>query len=225
MVLIDITIYVKQTRNERVSDTVFFKTKFITQPTLTPADTIPKALNNSRQALKGKNNQQGIDQIEALTKFNDILNNTPERTPTQEEPTFPTETRRVTFDDMTKPPQVEEQIINNSILRVMKPMERKHSTPMHKVTIDKIIPNAQIPRVKITKSKPANNDTRERIRKYIASKTMARIPQRHTHLHRTTRSNERAQLIHDKKKEHVSQLLATSEASKVQCNMVHIFGQ
>jgi hypothetical protein len=93
-------IYLKQTRNERVSDTVFFKTKFITQPTLTPADTITKALNDLTQALKKKNNQQGIDQIEALTKLNDILNNTPERTPTQEEPTFPTETRRVTFDDI-----------------------------------------------------------------------------------------------------------------------------
>jgi hypothetical protein len=39
-------VYVKQTKSERVSDTVFFKTKFITQPTLTPADVITKALND-----------------------------------------------------------------------------------------------------------------------------------------------------------------------------------
>jgi hypothetical protein len=49
-------IYVKQMKNESVSDTVFFKTKYITQPTMTPADIITKALNNLTQALKGKNN-------------------------------------------------------------------------------------------------------------------------------------------------------------------------
>ncbi len=33
-------IYVKQTKRERVSDTVFFKTKYITQPTMTQGDII-----------------------------------------------------------------------------------------------------------------------------------------------------------------------------------------
>ncbi len=47
-------IYVKQTKRERVSDTVFFKTKYITQLTMTPADIITKALNDLTQALKGK---------------------------------------------------------------------------------------------------------------------------------------------------------------------------
>jgi hypothetical protein len=61
---------VKQTKSEQVSDSVFFKTKYLTQPTLTPADVITKALNDLTQALKGKNNQQGIDQMEALTKLN-----------------------------------------------------------------------------------------------------------------------------------------------------------
>ena len=45
-------IYVKQTKSERVSDTVFFKAKYITEPTLTPADVITKALNDLTQALK-----------------------------------------------------------------------------------------------------------------------------------------------------------------------------
>ena len=101
-----------------MSDTVFFKTKYLTQPTLTPAEVITKALNDLTRALKGKNNQQGISQMEALTKLNDILNNAPEpepapkQEPAPEEPTFPTKTRRVTFDDMTKPPQIEEPIIS-----------------------------------------------------------------------------------------------------------------
>jgi len=72
---------------------VFFKTKYTTEPTLTPADVITKALNDLTQALTGKTNQQGIDQIEALTKLNDILNNTPELDPTQDEPIVPMESQ------------------------------------------------------------------------------------------------------------------------------------
>ena len=102
-------IYVKQTKSERVSDTVFFKTKYITQPTLTPADVITKALNDLTQALKGKTNQQGLDQIEALTKLNNILGNAPEPNPALDEPTVPMEPRQVTFDEMTKPPQIDSQ--------------------------------------------------------------------------------------------------------------------
>jgi hypothetical protein len=194
---------VKQTRSERVSDTVFFKSKYITQPTLTPADVITKALQDLTQALKGKNNQQGISQMEALAKLDVILNNVPAQEPTPEpetasvELTLPTETRRVTFDEATKPPQIGEEIITTPIPRVMKPADRKRSEPINKVTIDKIFPNAQTPRVTKTKSNPKSNDNRERIRTNISSKTMARIPQRNTHLRRTTRTSERAQLIHD----------------------------
>ncbi len=81
-------IYVKQTKSKRISDTVYFKTKYITQPTLTLADAIIKAPNDLTQALKGKNNMKGLEQIEALRKLDDILNNSmttfstpPESTP------------------------------------------------------------------------------------------------------------------------------------------------
>ena len=126
--------------------------------------------------------------MDALTKLNDILNNAPELEPAPEpgpateEPTFPTETQKVTFDDKTRAPQIDEPIIDTPIPRVMKPPERKQSKPMHKVTIDKLIPNAQTPRLKIAKSNPKSNDNRERIRNYISSKTMARIPHRNSHL-------------------------------------------
>ena len=79
-------IYVKQTKSKRVSDTVFFKTKFITQPTMTPADVITKALNDLTQALQGKKNHKGLEQIEALTKLDNMLNNTPEPDPLPELP-------------------------------------------------------------------------------------------------------------------------------------------
>jgi hypothetical protein len=97
-------ICVKQTKSKRVSGTVFFKTKYISQPTMTPADTIIKALNNLIQALKGKNNIKGLEQIEALKKFDSILNNTPVTAPTpRENPAL--EPRQVTFDQAAKPPQ------------------------------------------------------------------------------------------------------------------------
>jgi hypothetical protein len=64
---------------------------------VTPADTIIKALGDLTQALKGRRNMKGIEQIEALTKINKLLNNIPT--------TNKTPTRKVTFDEATKPPQ------------------------------------------------------------------------------------------------------------------------
>ncbi len=56
-------IHVKQTKSERVSDTVYFKIKYIKQPTLTLVDIIIKALNDLTQALKGKHNMKRLKQI------------------------------------------------------------------------------------------------------------------------------------------------------------------
>jgi hypothetical protein len=67
-------IHVKQTKSERVSDTVFFQTKYIIHPTLTPADIITKALNDLTNALKEKSNDEGVRQL---------LNNIPEPVPIQ----------------------------------------------------------------------------------------------------------------------------------------------
>ena len=90
-------IYVKKTKSERISDTVFFKHRYLTQPTVTPVDTIIKALGDLTQALKGRRNMKGIEQIKALTKIDKLLNNIPT--------TNKTPTRKVTFDEATKPPQ------------------------------------------------------------------------------------------------------------------------
>jgi len=76
----------------------------------------------------------------------------------------------------------------------MRPLECTQPDPMQKVTIDKIIPNAQTPRVEKIKSNPNN---RERIRNYIASKTMTHIPTCNSYLRRSTRTTERAQTIYD----------------------------
>jgi hypothetical protein len=90
-------IYVKKTKSERISDTVFIKHRYLTQPTVTPADTIIKALGDLSQALKGRRKMKGIEQIEALTKIDKLINNNPT--------TNKIPTRKVTFDEATKPPQ------------------------------------------------------------------------------------------------------------------------
>jgi hypothetical protein len=47
---------------------VHFKHNYITQPTLTPEDTIVKALIDLTQALKERKNKKGTEHIEALPK-------------------------------------------------------------------------------------------------------------------------------------------------------------
>ncbi len=178
---------------------VFFKTKYITQPTLTPADVIIKALNDLTQALKGKSNHQGLDQIEALTKLNNILSNAPELDSTPDEPTVLTEPLQVTFDKTTKPPQTEAPITEIPLPKVMESLERTQPKPIHKIIINKIIPNVQTPRVEKPQSNLNSNDNRERIRRYLTTKSMAPIPQRNTYLRQSTQTTERAQLIYDDK--------------------------
>ena len=91
-------IYVKHSRSERISDTVHFKHKHITIPTVTPEDTIVKCMNDLTQALKERRNTQGAVEYEALQKLDDLLNRIPTTT-TREETA-----RQVTFDPSSKPP-------------------------------------------------------------------------------------------------------------------------
>ena len=158
-------IYVKQTKSKRVSDTVYFKTKYITQPTLTQADMISKALNDLTQALKGKNNQQGIEKMEALQKLDAILNNKPDQVPTTTA-TRPTQ-RRITFDEAANAPAETEPNEPTITLRVIEQPQRTRTKPIHKATINKSIPKMPTPRVPIKKSTkeitPARIEMREQI--------------------------------------------------------------
>ncbi len=79
-------------------DTVFFKHKYITQPTLTQADIIVKALNDLTHALKGRKNVKGNTQIEASEQIDELLNNILRKVITRKE-------QHVTFDENTAPPQ------------------------------------------------------------------------------------------------------------------------
>jgi hypothetical protein len=79
---------VKKTRSEQISDTVWFKHKYITQPHVTAADQIVKAINNLTYALKGKSTVDGLEQIKAIQKLEELFTKTPvqEEQPAQTEP-------------------------------------------------------------------------------------------------------------------------------------------
>ena len=65
--------YVKTTQAERLTDTIQFKHKNITNPTISPHDKIMHALANCKEALKGMMNGNPDQQMEELMT---IVNNT-----------------------------------------------------------------------------------------------------------------------------------------------------
>ena len=63
----------EETKAERVSETVFFKHKYITNPGITPADTIVNTINNVTTALWGtmptplhKSSYQAIQRLQTI---------------------------------------------------------------------------------------------------------------------------------------------------------------
>jgi hypothetical protein len=67
-------VHVKQTNSERVPDTVFFKHRYITQPSVTLAEILTKAIDDLTAALKNQRNTEGIKEMEALRKLDELLN-------------------------------------------------------------------------------------------------------------------------------------------------------
>ncbi len=180
-------IYSKSTPSERISDTVHFKHKYITEPTLTPEDTIVKALNDLTLALKERRNKKGIEEIDALQRFDKILNKIPAKLTSATN-----QNKRVTFDTSTKPPQEQQpaapRVANNTPISIeigepstprvvnAMPTPRVSTTrqPKSKATIDKPILTKE--RMKMVNNTPE----RTRLKEYLqtAPKSRAMIPQR-----------------------------------------------
>jgi hypothetical protein len=55
-------IHIKKMRRQRISE-VFFKHKYITQPTLTPVDTVVKAIDGLTGALKEQGIYKGCNRL------------------------------------------------------------------------------------------------------------------------------------------------------------------
>jgi hypothetical protein len=66
-------IFVKATRAKQISDTVFFKHKYITQPTMTTDDLMIKAIHDLTIAIKGNKDPKNGAQSEAITKLVNAL--------------------------------------------------------------------------------------------------------------------------------------------------------
>ena len=65
-------LFIKATRAERVSGTVFFTQKYSTQPTVSPEDAMLAATHQLMALLKG-NTKGNNEELEALTKVADIF--------------------------------------------------------------------------------------------------------------------------------------------------------
>jgi hypothetical protein len=137
-------IYVKHSRSKRISDTLHFKHKHITIPTVTLEDTIVKCLNDLTQALKEQRNTKGAVEYEALQKLDELLNKIPV-TPTTEETT-----RRVTFDPTTKPPakqqsnpSLQSAVPTPRVLIVTPTPRVQNATPAPRVQLETAKPRVQ----------------------------------------------------------------------------------
>jgi hypothetical protein len=172
-----LVIYVKHTRSERVSDTVYFKHKHITQPTLTLEDRIVKALNDLTHTLNERRNTKGILEMEALQKIDELLNKIPSPT-IPDEATPPTTEKRVTFDQTSKPPkemQPTPRVLNDQPTpRVTTPLATITNT-----TIDKPIQtNTPNPKANIeTRKDPSFEQTKLRQKIKDVRNRKARIKQ------------------------------------------------
>ena len=98
--------YVKTTQAERLTDTIQFKHKNITNPTISPHDKIMHALANCKEALKGMMNGNPDQQMEELMT---IVNNTQTHLNQQKERTLQqvprVETQQVPRVDTNEPSQ------------------------------------------------------------------------------------------------------------------------
>jgi hypothetical protein len=66
-------IFVKKSKAKRLSDTVFFKHHYITQPTVTPADAIVNAYHKLWQAIQGIQHSKEDTHMEALERIEQTL--------------------------------------------------------------------------------------------------------------------------------------------------------
>ncbi len=67
-------VFAKKTRAKHLADTVFFKHKYITQPTITPVDAIVNAYIKLQQAIQGLQHSKDDAHFEALERIKIFCN-------------------------------------------------------------------------------------------------------------------------------------------------------
>ena len=67
-------MYCHKTRLERISDTVFFQHGYLTQPVMTPANAVIKAMGDLQSVLKQHSNKGIAAEMEVLKQMDEYLN-------------------------------------------------------------------------------------------------------------------------------------------------------
>jgi hypothetical protein len=67
------TIYCTKTRAKRIFNTVFFQHRYLTQPVVTPADAMIKAMGDLRGIFKKNSNNIGAEEMEVLKQLDTTL--------------------------------------------------------------------------------------------------------------------------------------------------------
>ena len=133
-------IFAKKTRAKRLADTVFFKHKYITQPTITPADAIVNAYNKLRQAIQGIQHSKDDAHFEALERIKNIMQPTSAHATKPAENVIPRVEQvkltqhipRVSF--ATTPPADSDPPAQLIVESPMKQSTQQHTTPILKPT-------------------------------------------------------------------------------------------
>jgi len=97
-------IFAKKTQTKRLTDTVFFKNKYITQPTITQADAIVNAYNKLRHAIQGLQHSKDDAHFGALERIENIMQ--------------PTNKHAIKLAENVKLPRVEQVKLTQHVPRV-----------------------------------------------------------------------------------------------------------
>eukprot|EP00804_Cyclotella_cryptica_P020090 CCRYP_014884-RA/>CCRYP_014884-RA protein AED:0.24 eAED:0.24 QI:0/0/0/0.75/0.33/0/4/0/1279 len=96
-------IFVKKTRAKRLADTVFFKHRYITQPTVTTADAIVNAYRKLQQAITGIQHSRDNAQMEAIERIQRAFDAANNQVHKQNEPIELTRTEQTKGTDLAQP--------------------------------------------------------------------------------------------------------------------------
>ena len=96
-------IFVKKTRAKRLADTVFFKHRYITQPTVTPADAIVNAYRKLQQAITGIQHSKDDAQMEAIERIQRAFDAANNQVHKPNEPIELTRTEQTKQNDLAQP--------------------------------------------------------------------------------------------------------------------------
>ena len=149
-------VWTKNTRTTRISGTMFFKHKYITNPTVTPADTITAAAINLAEALRKNVKAQSIGQINYadLKRLQAILTNAQARNSNPSQPDM----------EIASPTRLETPSINRDLVLNLPQRNASVLSPRvdNNATSPRVIPTVSHKETSNPASTPAQNTRSKR---------------------------------------------------------------